>query len=313
MLGNYIGTNISGTHPLSNSGGVFIGFGATNNNIGGDTFGARNFISGNGIAGVIIQSNETMGNVVQGNYIGTDVSGTASLGNAVVGVVIHTEATNNIIGGDTPGARNLISGNGIAGVWIEDVGTSKNRVLGNYIGTDVSGTAGLGNLLYGIGIGHGASNNVIGGVTITVGNTIAFNDGDGVYVDGSQTLYNTISHNSIHANDGLGIELTSGGNKELSPPTITMAISTSISGQTQPHYVVEVFSDNNGEGQWFEGSVKADKNGNFTLTQADDFHGPKLTSTVTDADGNTSEFFAPPVPIAPQKRIFLPIIIKNSG
>jgi len=197
VLGNYIGTNISGTHSLSNSGGVFIGFRATDNTIGGDTPGAHNFISGNGTAGVIIQGDGTMSNVVQGNCIGTDVSGSASLGNSVVGVVIHAGATNNTIGGDTPEARNFISGNGEAGVWIEGVGTSENQVLGNYIGTDSSGTASLGNEEYGVFIHAGATNNTIGGDTSGALNLISGNGMAGVWIEDVGTLENQVLGNYI--------------------------------------------------------------------------------------------------------------------
>jgi len=185
VLGNYIGTDVSGTAPLANAQvGVFIGWGATNNTVGGNTPGTRNLISGNGYAGVLIQNPGTSGNRVMGNYIGTDASGTARLGNEEFGVLIADGVTNNIIGGDTPGVRNLISGNGDTGVWIQNPGTSGNRVVGNYIGTDASGTAPLGNLDEGVFIGFEASENIVGGDTTGAGNLISGNGGCGVKIQG---------------------------------------------------------------------------------------------------------------------------------
>ena len=86
--------------------------------------GARNIISSNGqsdddliplqdINGLMIDGGE--GNVVQGNYIGTDVTGTAILSNVNVGIYIQSSSY-NLIGGAVPGAGNLISGNASTGV-----------------------------------------------------------------------------------------------------------------------------------------------------------------------------------------------------
>src|SRR5262249_57302876 len=94
----------------------------------------------------------TSGNVVLGNMIGTDVTGTAKLGNTEAGVRFGTDSvsqgygpTANTVGGTAAGSANVISGNGGAGVYIQGAGTSGNVVLGNRIGTDVHGTAKLGN------------------------------------------------------------------------------------------------------------------------------------------------------------------------
>jgi hypothetical protein len=313
IQGNFVGTNVDGTVALGNlDEGILIGFGASNNIIGGASPGEGNLVSGNDGGGIWLQEAGTASNTIQGNFVGTDVAGTGALGNLLTGVFIGFGASNNVIGGTAPGAGNLISGNGDAGIHIQDTGTTGNQIQGNFIGTDGSSTAALGNLGDGIFIGFGASNNLVGGDTTSVGNTIASNGGDGVRVDGSQTLGNTISHNSIHDNVGLGIETIDGGNTELAPPTITTVTSTSVSGQTGPNHIVEVFSDNDGEGRWFEGKAIAGRSGVFTLTYSGVFSGCNLTATATDADGNTSEF-STPFRSPCQERIFLPIIIKNSG
>ena len=119
--------------------GVQIGNGASYNLIGGDTAGERNLISGNVDNGVYIEGSGTTSNTVSGNYIGTDVNGTAAIPNANTGVYISDGASYNLIGGDTTGERNLISGNGGNGVHIESDGTMSNTVRGNYIGLDLDG------------------------------------------------------------------------------------------------------------------------------------------------------------------------------
>src|SRR5262249_45264699 len=138
VAGNLIGTNASGTAALGNDTGVLVG--GPNNTVGGTLTGARNIISGNKGIGVIVYS----ANFVVGNFIGTNAAGTAAIGNATgVGV----GGTNNIVGGTTAGARNVISGNSFCGIWLSGGGmdAENNLVQGNYIGTDSTGTAPLGN------------------------------------------------------------------------------------------------------------------------------------------------------------------------
>ena len=115
----------------------------------------------------------TNNNTVSGNFIGTDVTGTASLGNANRGISINVGAQSNTIGGSTAGERNIISGNGAYGISFFDLGTENNKVVGNYIGTDVTGTVALGNLDSGIFIGSGARSNIIGGTTAGERNIIS--------------------------------------------------------------------------------------------------------------------------------------------
>src|SRR5262249_51233617 len=143
---------------------------ASSNTIGGTANGAGNVISGNGQTGVVISAVGKTGtlfdgsgfigataNLVQGNLIGTNAAGTAGLGNGTIGnlpgygtpgVLIAAGSTNNTIGGTVPGARNVISGSiGFYGfgVSISDVGTTGNLVQGNFVGTNVSGTAAIAN------------------------------------------------------------------------------------------------------------------------------------------------------------------------
>ena len=209
VQGNFIGTDVTGTGSLGNFTGVWI-YSASNNTIGGTVTGARNIISGNRKHGVNIGDSRAAGNLVQGNFIGTDVNGTADLGNTSDGVQIHV-AANNTIGGVVAGAGNVISGNNGRGVHIRDSGAPGNLIQGNFIGTDVNGTAALGNSVDGILISN-SSFNTVGGTGDGAGNIIAFNAaafGDGVSVTGGAG--NAILGNSILANSGLGIDLLPDG------------------------------------------------------------------------------------------------------
>jgi len=134
------------------------------------------------------------GNVISGNYIGTDVTGTQAVGNGI-GIAIVQGSSNNIIGGTVPAARNLISGNA-TGIGIGD-GATGNQVQGNFIGTDFSGTAVLGNHSFGvifdtISRGTAPTKNTIGGTVpgarnLISGNLIAvdFENGDANAVQGN--------------------------------------------------------------------------------------------------------------------------------
>ena len=137
------------------------------------------------------------GNTIEGCFIGTNAAGAMALGNGLRGIIIDTP--NNVIGGTTAAARNLISGNGSNGILIGGVITgnriegnanvgvalfslaSNNQIQGNYIGTDVNGTADLGNVTDGVALTD-ASGNTIGGALAGEGNRIAFNDGNGIDV-----------------------------------------------------------------------------------------------------------------------------------
>ena len=114
MAGNFIGTDATGSADLGNGRyGVNVS-GAAGNTIGGTAGGARNVISGNDAEGVRIQGVGATGNLVAGNSIGTDATGTADLGNAVDGVFLASAG--NTVGGTAAGAGNVISGNDGNGV-----------------------------------------------------------------------------------------------------------------------------------------------------------------------------------------------------
>jgi titin len=244
VQGNLIGTDATGTKKLANVRGVVLQHAAAARNlIGGTTPGERNVISGNDQRGVLILHVGATGNVVRGNYIGTDVSGTTNLGNTLSGVAIFSGASNNVIGGLTQGARNIISGNGLDGVRIQNEGTTGNLVQGNYIGTDVTGTMDLGNL-GGVLIQFAAANNLIGGPTSAARNVISGNDFAGVNIFSSD---NTVQGNFIGTNatgDGILTNTVVG-------ITIQTGAEGNLIGGTEPG-AGNVIS---GNGNWNEGGL----------------------------------------------------------
>ena len=334
VAGNFIGTNAAGTAALANNFGIIIAGGAPNNRVGtnGDGIGdaaERNIISGNS-TGIIIDSAGTSGNVVAGNYVGTNASATAAVANSI-GITFVFGATNNRVGTNGDGAgdvaeRNLVSGNN-TGIRFESAGTSGNVVAGNYVGTNAAGTAALANST-GITFVSGATNNLVGGTAAGVGNLIAFNSGDGVQIQTGAGVGNAVLANSIHSNGTtaahLGIDLgadgvtandtndaDTGANNLQNFPVLTSAVvsggNTAVTGTLNSTastvFTVEFFSNpscdtsGNGEGQTFLGSTSVTTDGsgnasiNVTLSTATPF-GHSLTATATDPAGNTSEFSA---------------------
>jgi hypothetical protein len=143
IQGNIIGLDRAGTAAIGNGAGGVAIFSTFSTQLGGTAAGARNVISGNAGYGVSMQS-QSRNNVVEGNFIGTDVTGSLDLGNAGIGVHLSAEAEDNRIGGATAAARNVISGNDQHGVVIEMLSIN-NTVRGNYIGLNAAGTAGISN------------------------------------------------------------------------------------------------------------------------------------------------------------------------
>jgi hypothetical protein len=207
VTGCFLGTNASGTGAVPNSSGMVITQGASNNMVGGTLLAARNLISGNTENGMIVQQFGTNNNVVQGNFIGTDVTGTLALGNAFSGILIGGTANGNLVGGTGPGARNLISGNGGNGVSVIEADSVANQVQGNFIGTDVTGNAALANAGAGVNF-RGAPNNIIGGTSSGAGNLISGNGGSGIVINNSSATGNLVQGNLIgtdsSGNAGLG-------------------------------------------------------------------------------------------------------------
>ncbi len=130
-------------------------------------------ISGNTEDGINLSLGSN-GTIVQGNYIGTDATGSFGLGNGDSGIVDST--TDNLFGGLTTGAGNVISGNGDIGLQFFG-GNGNSVVQGNLIGVDATGSHGLPNSGDGIFI-QGSNNDTIGGSTAGAGNVISANGGN---------------------------------------------------------------------------------------------------------------------------------------
>ena len=310
VVGNWIGTTASGGAPAGNGNGILILSSA--NSIGGQALAERNVISGNTNGVQIGQS--ALGNSISGNLIGTDATGTLDVGNVQAGVLVIGEA--NAIGGPG-GSRNVISGNGEAGVRLGG-GASGNSVQNNFIGTDLSGLNPLPNLV-GVSIGinpsSSASSNVIGGVTAGTGNLIAFNTSTGVSVSSGGTN-NAIFGNAIHSNGALGIDLNADGVTANDPgdgdtgandlqnfPVLAAAsggVQGTLSSAPASDFRIEFFgsaacdASGNGEGATFLGamSVATDATGLATIPLFTTAAGQFVTATATDPSNNTSEFSA---------------------
>ena len=144
--GCFIGLDATGTNSLGSPGfGVFVQ--TPNNRIGGTTPGARNIISGKGATGIEVFESFASNNVIQGNFIGTDRTGTIAIGNGDRAVQVNMNASATTIGGQFANARNVISGNLDRGITLDG---SDNTVNGNFIGTDVTGLLPLGNARTGV-------------------------------------------------------------------------------------------------------------------------------------------------------------------
>jgi hypothetical protein len=224
-------------------------------------------------------------NTIIGNYIGSDATGSANVSSAYDGILLGNGAQNNNIGGPSESERNVISGFEWCGIRIFAAATTVNVIGGNYIGTDRTGTAPLGNGC-GIKIHADAYDNTIG-----PNNVIAHNNTYGVMVDGSGTYSNTLTQNSIHTNGSRGIALTNAGNDSVAAPSISSHTCASASGTAPISAAVELFTGPDDEGKTYLTSVSADGSGNWSASGfwADDMF---LTATATDIDGNTSEFSA---------------------
>lgn len=211
LSGDFIGVREDGTTAEANrGGGVLIQSGAAANFIGvGSTgkFTLTNLISGNRGNGITIDGGND--NVVQANYIGTNLNGTKKLGNSGNGIQITGGAFDNLIGGvatnnnnptngtfATPPQGNLVSGNCGNGILI-DAGATANQLSGNFIGTTKTGSAALGNRKDGVAIVDADGNQLIGTTSLqdpfVYYNVISGNHGNGVRVTNSD-------HTVVHAN-----------------------------------------------------------------------------------------------------------------
>lgn len=200
------------------------------------------------------------GNRIEGNFIGTDSSGTSDFGNSSEGVIIRG-APNNVVGA-AAGARNIISGNDGFGVYIAS--SSGNRIEGNHIGTDASGTQDLGNSISGVYIELSAPNNVVGGTAAGARNVISGNDGFGVLVLGAGATGNRILRNSIFDNDRLGINL-GGGTQNASGVTANDPGDADTGPNNLQNFPVITSATTNSGATTIQGTLNSTANDTFNL------------------------------------------------
>jgi hypothetical protein len=255
---------------------------------------------------------------IEGNFVGTDPTGTTSRGNDFSGVSVG--GLNAVVGGTAPEARNLVSGNLSDGVALHGSGA---RVRGNLVGTAKDGVSALPNANDGVQIING-TNNTVGGTSAGEANTVASNGGAGVEIAGSQSIANRILRNSVFQNGGLGIDLAggiedpsdatrndprdldSGPNGLQNKPTLSSArtasgkttVRGSLASTPKRTFTLRLFSDDAGdEGKTLlaKKTVTTNAEGNapfaFSLGAALPA-GRFVTATATGTDG-TSEFSEP--------------------
>ena len=308
---NYIGTDATGMFALGNGGYAIRADGAPGTQIG--TPGNGNVMSANE-RGVVL-GYDASGYFIRGNIIGLSKDATQRLGNNEYGISIGT--ADNLVGGTTLGAFNVIGASTYYGILISGTGATNNRIENNYIGTNVALASGLGNW-FGIVI-YGGHDNFIGNVAAGTGNVITDSINDGIY-----NWYGSHNHflqNSVYGNGGVGIENLPRGprvNDLLDPdygpnngqnfPTVTDATTAAgnvtvagfLESEASKQYRVEYFvspdceASGFGEGQHYIGfqNVSSNASGKAVLGTSlpTAYVSGFVTATATDPDGNTSEF-----------------------
>jgi hypothetical protein len=276
-------------------------------------------------------------NSVTGCFVGTDAAGKVALPNELCGsptkvcygVTSRFGASYNVMGGPRPSDRNLISGIGYpdgvggVGVFVENTGQqgviTGNAILGNLIGTDITGKTAIGNST-GIQIKCGTTN------TLIENNVIAFSLFSGVQIDdpcndggGPYSTGNRISQNSMFSNVGSGIgligkagndpgDVDTGPNNLMNSPDLTSAkampgrlvVKGTIDTPNPQTVTIEFFANpvpipgghpsGYGEGAIYLGKKRPDSRGTFTVFLPAFPIGTIISATATDANGNTSDF-----------------------
>lgn len=327
VRGCYIGTDPTGKVAQPNT-GPGIDCSGSGNIFGGPTAVDRNVISGNGNDGITMRD-DAFSNIVQGNFLGTDATGTMALGNGADGIECH--GPDNLIIG------NLLSGNAnAAGIRLAFSTVDGTVVRGNRIGTDVFGTSPIPNR-EGIDIVAGATGTIIGGTDFQAGNLISGNTRAGIRITpnalgATAPFSNLISANAIYNNGMLAVSFSEistipvandacdgddGSNRLQNFPVLTGAtedgggvrVQGSLNGVAGQSYTIEFFGNDacdtsgNGEGQYYMGTTTVNTDGScvapIDVTLFRTFTNTVyITATATDAENNTSEF-SPCVMFAP--------------
>lgn len=309
VIGNYLGTNASGTYAIGNTYGVLFDDGTFNNRVGGESDAERNLISGNSGYGVFFYNNGTNHNLIKNNLIGTDVTGIQAIPNTA-GIVIDGISYQNTID------SNVIAGNLEMGIGIDITGSDSNVIVRNRIGVALNGSA-LPNGMDGIRISQGPVGTVIGGSPAEA-NIIANNGGNGVFLMSDNCRETFISCNSFYDNGGLAIDLfpygvtpndagdaDDGPNGGLNFPVLTSVTYDAMSGAHQVEGTLEVAQPADavvqlylaavdvsgfGEGRIFLASITPDAAGHWSTSVTGQPVDGYFTALTIDAERNTSEF-----------------------
>ena len=309
IQGNFIGLNPDGLTATKNFEGVRLEGGQST--IGGVDPAARNVISGNEVGVIVVpMGTDPPAAALLGNYIGTEASGTHALGNSV-GVKLGMDDI--VVGGTSPGAGNVISGNEFDGIELGfSVGfhitanADRAVIQGNLIGTTADGTGALGNGGAAIQIVRGADCR-IGGLEPGAGNVIAFNGRGVALLSGSSFgSGDSILSNSMYSNRSRGIILAQpeSNNGQSSPIITSETISNgavTIRGllQSTPatEFVLQFFADSQSlttSKQTYLGLTNVVTNDNgftsFRATFPLSDTNVVFNATATDSSGNTSEY-----------------------
>lgn len=220
---NVIAGNILGTDPgatfvapafVGGASGVHGQAGANRNRIGGTAPADRNVVGGNAQHGIAFYDNDTDFNVIQGNLIGLAPDGSRAVRNLSHGIDLNTHTSDTTVGGTGPGERNVVAGNTYEGIEVSHgQGTLRNRVIGNYVGTDPSGTR-LTSFSPNGRIGIHVEDGVLD--TVVSDNIVGGNRGRGVGVNGFLTSRTSVTRNWIGitpagidiGNAGAGVQVT---------------------------------------------------------------------------------------------------------
>lgn len=292
VMGNVIGLTPDGNRQLINYiHGIDMDMGVSFTQIGGNASGEGNTVGGNTRSGIEVShgpGSGTSNNQVLGNYVGTNLAGTAVFSytmNGSVGIHVEDGVDSNVVDG------NVVGGSGEGGIQILGLSTGSNRISNNRVGVGVNGAA-IPNLRFGIEVRDGPQRNTIG-----PGNIVA-NNPTGIQLSqkSSALTYGiTITRNSIYGNGtGNGIELFAGSNESIKAPTISKATDLRITGTGCAGCFIEGFvasrGSGSGQGKVYAGSANVGSDGSFLMYLMNVKPGDYVTITQTDSRGNTSQF-----------------------
>ncbi|MFZ5476050.1 MAG: hypothetical protein ACOZNI_04690 [Myxococcota bacterium] len=232
----WIGTDANGEGADGNGVGIAVE-GPGGARVGGPEASRRNVLSGNRVG---LQITSSGGNVVVGNYVGTDAGGLRALPNGI-GLLI-VDAPDNVVGGELLEEANVVSGNTLVGIWIQGPHATGNVVVANLVGLDADGREPLGNAV-GVRVDAGASGTLVGsddslspgnfvagngtGVVIEANDNVVAGNAVGVRVDGTRVgnagpgvvivgRGNRVARNRVEGSGGDGIVVLAGGRNTLS-------------------------------------------------------------------------------------------------